>query len=59
MKSDNVFKQKLVHFSDLNLQECGNAQDSRFELLNKIIDIRCDEALNGALFIQGRQGAIL
>lgn len=56
-KSDNVFKQKLICFSNLNLQKCNyNVQDERFELLREIIDIQCDETLNDALFIQGNMG---
>ena len=55
--SDNAFKQKLDYFADLNLKNDKNtATDYRFELLNEIIDIQCDESLNAAKFIQGDEG---
>lgn len=52
----NVFKQKLIHFSDLNLKGEYENQDRRFELLRQIMDIQYDEALNKASFIQGDEG---
>ena len=53
---ENVFKQKLIHFSDLNLKGNNEGQDKRFELLRQIMDIQYDENLDQASFIQGENG---
>lgn len=55
--TDNLFKQQLIRFSDLNLS-IGDLQkqDERFELLRKVIDIKYESKLNDALFIQGKGG---
>lgn len=55
--NDNIFKQQLIRFSDLNLSLDGlQAQDERFELLREVIDIDYEADLNDALFIQGETG---
>lgn len=54
---DNIFKQQLRQFSDLNLSIDGSSvQDERFELLREVIDIEYKDDLNNAHFIQGEMG---
>lgn len=56
-ENDNLFKQKLIRFSDLNLScDSIQAQDERFELLRKVMEIDCEDNLNDALFIQSKMG---
>ena len=55
--SDNLFKQQLIRFSDLNMSVGGSQKlDERFELLMKVINVDYDYGLNDALFIQGERG---
>lgn len=55
--SNDIFKQQLIRFSDLNMSFGGaQTQDERFELLSEVMDIDYEDDLNDALFIQGEKG---
>ncbi|MCH5264761.1 MAG: hypothetical protein J1F02_02600 [Lachnospiraceae bacterium] len=53
----NPFKCILRCFSDFNLKNMlSNSWDRRLELLNEVIELRYEESLENAVFIQGKQG---
>lgn len=53
----NLFKCALKYFSDINLKNRTlYGSDRRIALLNEVVEIQYDESLEGAVFIQGKEG---